>query len=308
MINKLIGFLDDLKKAAGEKIAAVAKGSNLNGNHHMPVHSSDARISADENEKCCFCGSRIKRDEINRINKPGYENRPDPYWFYCRTCKLIAEEDITRLKQYEGYNQYAYKYLEMDIKKKNDDRIYEGIKAYSSLMTSQLAAFWLKTSNAVYKTEYLRRIALCGLDPEKAEQMLEFECGILSAFPRPELLSNEFVRIPLLNLREPFLENTFDYYETHFEYPLAYIFKLSDEGEWHFWYSHEKNLPDKVWEEIYMLSDKNKALFGPFAMNLINNMGWTFENVNRFSYFEQRILDVYRWRKMPPESTRIWMK
>ena len=175
-------------------------------------------------------------------------------------------------------------------------------------MTSQLAALWLNTKDEKYKAEYLRRIALCGLDQAKADRMLDFECGIITAFPRPELLQDHFVSLPLLNLREPFLKNSFEYYQTHFEYPLSYIVKLSDEGERHFWYSHERDLPDKVWEEIFMLSDKQMALFRPFAMNLIDNMGWTVQNVNRFSYFEQKILNVFRWKITTPENAGIWVE
>jgi len=41
--------------------------------------------------------------------------------------------------------------------------------------------------------------------------------------------------------------------------------KLSDEAEWHYRNSHERDLPGKVWEEIYNLADRNQKLFLPLA-------------------------------------------
>ena len=306
-----MGIFDFLKKGKqqpGEKKSPVPETGNPEIRESGKTNNTNAQASEGNEVRCCFCGKIIKGDEIRRINKPGYEKRADPYWFCCKSCERVSGEDLARLKQFEGYNQYAYNALEGAFKRNEAEKAYQEVKKYSTLLTSQLAALWLKTHDQNYREEFLRRISLCGVEAEKAERFLAFECGIISACPRPELLRQDFVSLPLLNLREPFLKDSFDYYQTHFEYPLSYIVKLSDEGEWHFWYSHEKDLPDKVWEEIFMLSDKNMALFRPYAMNLIDNMGWTFQNVNRFSFFEQKILDVYRWKKASPESVRIWFE
>ena len=170
-------------------------------------------------------------------------------------------------------------------------------RSFSFLLTSQLVALWLDSKDEQYRLEYVRRLAMCGLNKEKAEDTFNFEKQILKKHPRPEMLRKDFVEIPLFNLFTPCLEHPITYYENHFEYPLSYIVKLSDEAEWHFWNSHEKSMPDNVWNEIYWLADKNKKLFIPFAMNLINNKGWTYKNVNQFSYQEQGMLDLYRWKR-----------
>ena len=167
---------------------------------------------------------------------------------------------------------------------------------FSRVLTSQLVAFWLKTERTEYRDEYLRRMGICGLDDETAEKMLQYETEILTANPRPELLDAEFISKPLFSLRTPVLDHPVEYYETHFEYPFSYIVKLSDEAEWHFWNSHERNLSDEVWEEIFALSDKNRKLFLPFAKDLLKR-GWDYPNVNKFSYHEQGMLDRYRWGK-----------
>ena len=168
---------------------------------------------------------------------------------------------------------------------------------FARTLTSQLAALWLDSGDNQFRDEYLRRLRICGLDDRTARETFDYEAGILRANPRPEMLDPGFISLPLFNLRDTFLPHFYDYYKDHFEYPLSYIVKASDEAEWHFWNSHEKNLSDKVWTEIYYLSDKNRKLFEPYAMNLINNHGWTFNNVNQFSYNEQAMLDYHRWKR-----------
>ncbi len=167
----------------------------------------------------------------------------------------------------------------------------------SKILTSQLVALWKSTKNEDYKAEYLRRMKICGLSDPTALQMLNYEEEILDRYPRPEMRDADFISKPLMDLRKPFLQKGYQYYADHFEYPLSYLVKLSDEAEYHYWNSHESSLPDKVWEEIYYLSDKHQAIFIPFATDLVDNRGWTVGAVNRFSYNEQRMLDRYRWDK-----------
>ena len=75
------------------------------------------------------------------------------------------------------------------------------------------------------------------------------------------MLDESFISKPLFSLTKPVLDKEVSYYETHFEYPFSYIVKLSDEAEWHYWNNHEKNLNDRVWSEIFELSDQNNYFF-----------------------------------------------
>ena len=85
------------------------------------------------------------------------------------------------------------------------------------------------------------------------------------------------------------------------------MIKLSDEAEWHFWNSHEKDLPDDVWEEIYELSNKNRKLSLPFFIYMTKQLGWTGDEVNRYSFNEQGMLDYYRWgRKTSKAAKEPW--
>ena len=175
---------------------------------------------------------------------------------------------------------------------------------FSRLMTSQLVALWLDSDNAAYRDEYLRRIMMCGVDMKKAEEMLSFESEILNNHPRPEMLRDDFIALPLFSLVKTTLEHPVEYYQTNYDYPLSYVVKLSDEAEWHFWNSHEKNLSDDVWSEIFLLSDKNKKLFIPIGMHLVDDMKWSYDNVNKFSYHEQGMLDLYRWGKTNTHASK----
>lgn len=177
------------------------------------------------------------------------------------------------------------------------EEISEMPARFERLMTSQLVALWLDSNQEDYKNEYLRRMRMCGLSEAVAEEMLAYETEILQAHPRPELLDENFLTTPLLSLGERFLKHPISYYKTHIEYPLSYVVKLSDEAERYFWFYHERNLDDGVWEEIFALSDRNRALFLPIALDLVNHHGWTVKNMNRFSYNEQGLLDRYRWRR-----------
>lgn len=185
--------------------------------------------------------------------------------------------------------------------------IKKGDYDFSETMTSQLVALWISTGDERFRSEYLRRLAICGLDQQTAEDMLKYERSILEKYPRPEMLDRKFIFRPLFDLSRCLLPQHYSYYETHFEYPLSYIVKASDEAEWHFWNSHEKDLSNGVWEEIYALSDKNMKFFGPFAMDLVNNHGWTVGNVNEFSRNEQGMLNIKRWgRAMNQASKDPW--
>lgn len=187
------------------------------------------------------------------------------------------------------------------------DNTRQTAQEFTRIMTSQLVALWLDSNNDAYRDEYIRRIKMCGLSNVKATKMLEFESKILKKHPRPEMLSKDFLVTPMFSLLKPYLDHPIDYYQDHLEYPLSYVIKLSDEAEWHYWNSHEKScLSDEAWEEIFALSDRNKKLFLPLGMHLVEKMHWSYDNVNKFSYNEQGMLDLYRWNKRTSASSTPW--
>lgn len=192
-------------------------------------------------------------------------------------------------------------------KERNSQPILRDTQEFRTIMTSQLVAFWIDTNNENYKKEYLRRMKICQVSDEIAEKTFDFENSILKRIPRPEMLNPNFIAMGLFSLTSLALPEKVTYYETHFDYPFSYVVKLSDEAEWHFWNSHERTMPDEVWEEIYMLADKNRKLFIPYAMNMVENLGWSIKQVNNFSYHEQGMLDYYRWgRNITSAAKEPW--
>ena len=108
-------------------------------------------------------------------------------------------------------------------------------------------------------------------------------------------------------MKEKFLPEDISYYAVHFDYPLSYVNKISDEAEWHFWHSHEKNLPEPVWKEICSLSDRNRMLFLPLATFMVDHLGWSIDAVNKYSWHEQGMLNILRWNKKGTlASARPW--
>ena len=178
---------------------------------------------------------------------------------------------------------------------------------FRRIMTSQVLAMYLYDHDEACREEYLRRLKICGLSEERAEQYMAFETEILNRCPRPEMVDKNFIARPCFNLSTRALPHEPAYYAEHFDYPLSYIIKLSDEAEWHFWNSHEADLPDEVWSEIFDLSDKNRKLFLPYAQNMVDALGWSYQEVNKFSFNEQGMLDLYRWnRGMTRAAKQPW--
>lgn len=176
------------------------------------------------------------------------------------------------------------------------------------ILTSQLLYLWMETKKPCYRWEYERRLKICGLDSQTIRKTMEFEEAIFQKFPRPEMLDPKFIARPLLTLRKPFLPNPIDHYETNFEYPLSYVIRISDEADYHFWYSRERSLPIEVWVEIIALSEfGGQSLFLPLAIHFLQELGWTEQNMNTFSYNEQGMLDKYRWnRTMTGAAKNPW--
>ena len=53
--------------------------------------------------------------------------------------------------------------------------------------------------------------------------------------------------------------------------------------------------------------DKNRKLFLPYAQNMVDALGWSYQEVNKFSFNEQGMLDLYRWnRGMTRAAKQPW--
>lgn len=120
-------------------------------------------------------------------------------------------------------------------------------------MTSQHAALYALQNSEEDRKKYLSRLEGLGFEAADAQKMLDFECRVIRRFDKSFLLDPKYTRKWVFDLTQPF----FGQYPATKEEILreraltvSELCKIIDEAEWHFWNSHEKALPDGVWNEI----------------------------------------------------------
>lgn len=129
----------------------------------------------------------------------------------------------------------------------------QGSALTEAWMTSQLPALYLQESNPVYRDDYVTRLESIGFQEKDAEKLFGFECEVIRRFHKPCLLDPRFTKMWIFNLNQPLFQQ---YPKTKEDIlkerylTVSELCKLIDEAEWHFWNSHERALPDGVWQEI----------------------------------------------------------
>lgn len=144
---------------------------------------------------------------------------------------------------------------------KNTEPMYRSVAKQSDscvqdkhLMISQYAAYYMYKQSEPHKNQYLIRLNNLGFTKDEAKCLLEFECDVLRRFQKHYLLSPDFTKTWLFGLSQPFFKeypNTKESILKEHYLTISEICKIVDEAEWHYWNSHEIELPDDVWEEIY---------------------------------------------------------
>ena len=169
------------------------------------------------------------------------------------------------------------------------------------LMTSQFPAFYLKENNLAYRDIYMRQLMRIGFNQKNAEKMFEFECDIIRRHEKQYLQHPRFTELWFFGLRQPFF----------LQYPktkegilkekyltMSEICKIVDEAEWHFWNSHERNLSDEVWSEIYAWHLKGPgAEFATTYFEMIEKeTGIPRENISALCRLQGEHLSRYKWK------------
>ena len=168
------------------------------------------------------------------------------------------------------------------------------------LMTSQLPAFFLKDNNAEYHDIYIRRLKKIGFNRKNAEKMFEFECDIIRRHDKRYLLQPQFTKLWLFGLRQPFF---LQYPKTKEDIlkekylTMSEICKIIDEAEWHFWNSHERNLSDEVWAEIFAwrLKDSGAEFASAYFEMIEKETGIPSQNIGSLCALEGEHLSKYKW-------------
>ena len=171
------------------------------------------------------------------------------------------------------------------------------------LMLSQYAAHYAYEGSEEHKNIYLTKLqSELGFTAEQADALLEFECSVLKRYEKKLLLRDDYTELWLFDLGQPYFR----------EYPkeqedirkecalcLSEVCKLIDEAEWHFWNSHELNLSDEVWGEIFSWHLKGKG--GEFAIGYFQKVmqmtGIPRNKIAAYSSHEGKHLSENKWNK-----------
>lgn len=169
------------------------------------------------------------------------------------------------------------------------------------LMTSQFPALYLKDNNPAYRDIYMCQLIRIGFNQKNAEKMFEFECDIIRRHGKQYLQHPQFTELWFFGLRQPFF---LQYPKTKEDIlkekylTMSEICKIVDEAEWHFWNSHERNLSDEVWAEIYAWHLKGPgAEFATTYFEMIEKeTGIPSENISALCGLQGEHLSRYKWK------------
>ena len=123
---------------------------------------------------------------------------------------------------------------------------------------------------------------------------------MIRKFNKQYLLNPAFTKMWFFGLCQPFFfqysKTKEDVLKEHF-LTVSELCKLIDEAEWHFWNSHEKELPEGVWEEISswrLRGAGGKSAIAYFEM-IAKETGISMERFAPLSSEQGRHLNQYRW-------------
>lgn len=173
-----------------------------------------------------------------------------------------------------------------------------------ALMTSQLVALHLSknpgNSAVDYREQYILRLSKFGIPRSDAEKLFDFESEIIKKHNKQYLLSPMFTKSLFFGLRQPFFQSypkeKDDILKERF-LTMSELCKILDEAEWHYWNSHEDDVSDDVWKEIWQW--RLKGAGGEFAVRyfdmIVAATGVKEESVGALGGAQGRHLSQYKW-------------
>ncbi len=174
---------------------------------------------------------------------------------------------------------------------------------FDSLMTAQLIAYYKKDFDKKYMNEYIRRLVHIGFDENEAfnlftNESMNMKHESIGLLQRPTYITDFY-----FNLKNRLLPMDNSYYIEHRMFSVSEITKIWDEAEWHYHYSHEEDMPDEVWREIYMLTRYGSGeLFVETLKSIANSSNTDVDKIQKYSMSEQNLLFKYKWNKSGNEK------
>ncbi len=174
---------------------------------------------------------------------------------------------------------------------------------FDSLMTVQLIAYYKKEFDKKYMNEYIRRLVHIGFDENEAFNLFTNESMNMKHESIDLLQSPTYITDFYFNLKNKILPLDNKYYIEHRMFSVSEITKIWDEAEWHYHYSHGEDIPDDVWNEIYMLTRYGSGeLFVETLKSIANSSHIDIDKIQKFSMNEQNMLFKYKWNKSGNEK------
>ena len=175
--------------------------------------------------------------------------------------------------------------------------------AYPELMTGQLVARFKKTHDQAYHDEYRRRLMFLGFEEHEAESLFMLELMILKHDYVEPLASDDYLKGFIFDLQHVVVPQDKDYYILHQTFLVSQIVKIWDEAEWHYWNSHERDLPEDVWAEIYAISRYGGGeLFIGYLKMVSEKSHVSMAKVQKYSMAEQNLIFKYKWNASANEK------
>ena len=175
--------------------------------------------------------------------------------------------------------------------------------AYPELMTGQLIARFKQTHDQAYRDEYQRRLMFVGFEEAEAESLFMFELMILKHDSIEPLASDGYLKSFVFDLQHVALPQENEYYFLHQTFLVSQIVKIWDEAEWHYWNSHERDLPEDVWAEIHAISRYGgAALFIGYLKMVSEKSHVPMAKVQKYSKAEQDMIFKYKWNASANEK------
>lgn len=174
----------------------------------------------------------------------------------------------------------------------------DGEKEWEMLLTSQLVARYVKTGEEKYRTEFDRRLKLCGItDRPVMDALFEYNREIIARTKKEETLSRtEFVLASYMDLQNTVLSKPPEAYVEENLFTPSEVVKLFDEAEWHVANSHERDMPAGVWAEMFALSRLGGGKMMLCEAEKLKEMGIPFAQSQKLLRNDQEILCIYKWR------------
>ena len=185
----------------------------------------------------------------------------------------------------------------MSIRQENE-QVKNSAEREEHMMISQYAAFYVYQNSALHKKQYINKLISLGYENKEAEALLDFECDILRKYDKRYLLHPNFTQKWFFRLSRPLFTGKQEDILKERCLTLSELCKIIDEAEWHFWNSHERQMPDEVWDEIdawHLSGQGSEFAIKYFEMTALET-GIPEEKIKIFSSNEGRHLSLYKWR------------